>query len=164
MKKTVQIFDLETYKAAFTATFLCTETQEVRQFVISEDRNELMRLLWHLNDNCLMLVGFNNIGFDYPIIHALWSVDLSLDSQSLIDFIYNKAQSIIECQNSDNFKIKYKHIVYEDNMKIPQIDLYKIYHFENPAKRSSLKDIEIALNWKKVQDLPIHHAQETLKK
>jgi hypothetical protein len=164
MKKTVQIFDLETYKAAFTATFLCTETQEVRQFVISEDRNELMRLLWHLNDNCLMLVGFNNIGFDYPIIHALWSVDLSLDSQSLIDFIYNKAQSIIECQNSDNFKIKYKHIVYEDNMKIPQIDLYKIYHFENPAKRSSLKDIEIALNWKKVQDLPIHHAQETLTK
>lgn len=164
MKKTVQIYDLETYKSCFTATFLCTEKEEASKFQISPYKNDLVPLLRFISDRCSMMVGFNNIGFDYPIIHELFKYHNPrfADTKTIVNSIYNKAQAIIESQNSDNYKEKYKHIINEDKMLIPQIDLFKIYHFDNPAKRSSLKDIEIALNWKKVQDLPIHHTAEYL--
>jgi DNA polymerase elongation subunit (family B) len=163
MTKTVQIFDIETLKNCFTATFLCTKTQEVNQFVIHEGRDDLYELITFMEKNCLGMVGFNSISFDYPVLHQLilfYKNCKEYTPTEVIDMIYQKAQDIITSQNSDNFNEKYKHIVPEWEFLIPQLDLFKIYHFDNPAKRTSLKDVEIALNWKRVQDMPIHHSSE----
>jgi hypothetical protein len=46
---------------------------------------------------------------------------------------------------------------YEGNMCIPQIDVFKLNHWDNPAKRSSLKWIQFSMDWHNLQDMPIHH-------
>jgi len=42
-------------------------------------------------------------------------------------------------------------------VRIPQLDLYRIHHFDNKAKRTSLKAVEIAINYPNVQDMPFEH-------
>ena len=45
-------------------------------------------------------------------------------------------------------------------MKIGQIDLFKMHHWDNPAKRSSLKWIQYSMDWENMLDMPIHHETE----
>ena len=40
---------------------------------------------------------------------------------------------------------------------IPQIDLYKIWHYNNKARMTSLKDLEIQMRMENVEEMPIHH-------
>lgn len=48
----------------------------------------------------------------------------------------------------------------EKNVKIPQLDLYLINHFDNVNKRTSLKQCELAMRWYNLVDLPFHHNHE----
>jgi hypothetical protein len=41
-----------------------------------------------------------------------------------------------------------------------QIDIFKMHHWDNMAKRSSLKWIQYSMDWQNIIDMPIHH--ETL--
>ena len=43
------------------------------------------------------------------------------------------------------------------NKFIFQIDLFKIWHFDNPAKSTSLKNLEVVLNLPIVEDMPFSH-------
>ena len=45
-------------------------------------------------------------------------------------------------------------------MKIGQIDVFKLHHWDNPAKRSSLKWIQYSMDWENILDMPIHHETE----
>jgi hypothetical protein len=45
-------------------------------------------------------------------------------------------------------------------MKIKQIDLFKLNHWDNMAKLSSLKWIQYSMDWKNVLEMPIHHNTE----
>ena len=38
-----------------------------------------------------------------------------------------------------------------------QIDVFKMHHWDNPAKRSSLKWIQYSMDWENILDMPIHH-------
>ena len=41
-----------------------------------------------------------------------------------------------------------------------QIDVFKLHHWDNPAKRSSLKWIQYSMDWENILDMPIHHETE----
>ena len=45
-------------------------------------------------------------------------------------------------------------------MQIGQIDVFKLHHWDNPAKRSSLKWIQYSMDWENILDMPIHHETE----
>lgn len=45
----------------------------------------------------------------------------------------------------------------DKNKYIPQIDLYLIWHYNNKARHTSLKDLEIHMKMKNVEEMPIHH-------
>ena len=45
-------------------------------------------------------------------------------------------------------------------MQIGQIDIFKLHHWDNPAKRSSLKWIQYSMDWENILDMPIHHETE----
>jgi hypothetical protein len=45
-------------------------------------------------------------------------------------------------------------------MRMGQIDIFKMHHWDNMAKRSSLKWIQYSMDWQNIIDMPIHH--ETL--
>lgn len=143
------IYDLETYPNIFTAAFKHVATGTRLLFEISERRNDLRDLVVFLqalkSAGCRM-VGYNNIGFDYPIIHFILENALYIG----LDEIYGKAQALINTHWNDRFS----NLVKPWEIHICQIDLLKVHHFDNEARTTSLKMLECNMQSDDVEDLP----------
>lgn len=142
------IYDLETYPNVFTLAAEHTSYPLTWVFEISPWRNDSAAIIewvmWLKSTNA-RLVGFNNIGFDYPILHSLVRMGNS-DARTL----YDKAQAIIESQDDDRFV----HMVKPTDRIVEQIDLFKIHHFDNKARATSLKSLEFNMRSSTIEDLP----------
>lgn len=145
--KSVQVYDIETLINFFCVTFADIKSKKLETFIIDENQNNLQELIKFIQLDCLGLIGFNNINFDYPIFHRI--IKNKIGNQQIFDL----AQNIIESQNKFDIS-KYKYIIYEKDWIIPQLDLFKIWHFDNRAKRTSLKDVQMAMNWPNLQSNP----------
>ena len=142
------VYDLETYKNCFTAAFEHAEYPLRVSYEISQYRNDgpdLLAFLYWLKQTSARLVGFNNVGFDYPVLHQLIKMGVG-DYNAL----YAKAQAIITAEDRD----KFVHLVKPSEYYIPQVDLYKIHHFDNAARSTSLKVLEFNMRSESIQDLP----------
>lgn len=146
----IDIYDLECFPNFFSYTGMNRDTFEITQFYVYNDYDELLKLIEHLKKLDGM-IGFNNINYDYPLLHYIlnhyeewniWNIDYTLTK------IYEESQRIIDEDWSS---------IPEWNVKIPQLDLFKIWHFDNKARMTSLKAVEIAINFDNVQDLPFDH-------
>lgn len=69
------VYDLETYKNCFTFTIaLANKPSKIRTYEISDRKNEteeILECLRNLRSQGWRMVGFNNIGFDYPVLHEI---------------------------------------------------------------------------------------------
>lgn len=151
MKRQILIYDIETFENLFTVTFYIRKKKEYKYFVIHESSNQYEELLEFLFSEPWIMVGFNNENFDYPVIHHMINHRLDyeqLSGRALAKKIYDKAQALI----GEEFTA-----VWDNNKFIPQIDLYRIFHLDNKARRASLKDIEVAMNLPLVEDMPFDH-------
>ena len=158
--KNVWVYDIETLASCFTYTAYNIDTAEIVQYVIHKDRNDWVELMNHLNQ-CKGQIGFNNINFDYPIIHyILTHINNSNSTEYIIREIHNKATSIIEEQNQKNFVTSVS--IKESEVLIPQLDLFKIWHYNNKARSTSLKALEISMNYPNVMEMPIPHTKENI--
>lgn len=143
------VYDLETYPNVFTIAFEHAEAPIKLCFEISDWRNEsaaLRDFLDELIHRGSRLIGFNNLGFDYPILHTF----LKMGSSDAIT-LYKKAQAIIQSQDNED---RWSHQVKPTDRMIPQIDLFKIHHFDNKARATSLKVLEFNMRSDSIQDLP----------
>lgn len=143
------VFDIETYPNIFTLAVEQADTPFKWAFEISQWRNdskEIIEFLTYLRDNNARMVGFNNLGFDYPVLHMLIKM-----GHATADILYQKAMSIIQSQDSD----KFTHMVYQSDRFVEQVDLFKIHHFDNKARSTSLKVLEFNMRSDTVEDLPI---------
>lgn len=155
--KGVYAYDIETLKSYFSAAFIDVDTEEKYLFEVYQigrkKVNNIKGLLSFLK-NCKGLVGYNNISFDYPVLHLLLEKEefvKTLQINDLIGFIYREAQRLIERQN----KFKYK--VPNDKVKIPQLDLMVMNYFNSKARFVSLKQLEFVMRYPNVQDMPYSH-------
>jgi len=142
----IVVYDIETFKNCFTVTFYEVEKNKYYQYVLSSLRNDFSELetyIEYLYDNDFYMVGFNNINFDYPVLHRIIKDDIS-DA----NIIYDIAQEIIKSE----YNIIPEHLCY-----IKQIDLYKIWHFDNKARMTSLKSLQISMNLEDVRDMPYNY-------
>lgn len=137
----VYIYDLEQFKNFHSGIFLNIETEEVHTFILDRDREEYLAFLKTVKG----LIGFNNIGYDYPLLHHIIN-NPTITSEEL----YNVSQEII----NGNYTTYHKRAKYDKHV-IPQLDLYLIHHFNNVAKACSLKWCEFAMRWENLQDLPL---------
>ena len=141
--------DLETYPNIFTFCGKFTDSDEIYLYEISDRKDQKQELLTHLSwlrNLQVEMVGFNNIGFDYPIIHELM-INPYL-------FTYQKAAELAhKIINSQRMGFKLSRIKLSERI-IPQIDVYKICHFDNRAKTTSLKALQFAMRSPSVDDLP----------
>lgn len=146
--KQIWVYDLEIFKNFHSATFMNRDTLEIKQFIIHYSKNELKEYIEFLNNEVSGLIGFNNIGFDYPLLHYLLTQPnlYNKSSDIITNELYLKAQELIHKEGFSTIP--------EWNMIIPQLDLYKINHFDNAAKRQSLKGLEITMKLDNVEDLP----------
>ena len=150
--------DYETLSNCFIAVFEDIKSDEREIFVVHESRNEIEELVHFLNRNKNFNewhVSFNGLGFDSQITEYILrkQVDLcSMSAQEVAAYLYSKAQQIISTQNSGEF-LEFS----PRDLQIRQVDVFKLNHWDNPAKRSSLKWIQYTMDWHNIVDMPIHH-------
>jgi len=144
------IYDIETFPNVFTLTAIHAQTGTIWVFEFSFRCNHTQLLCLFLDvlreQGCRM-VGFNNIGFDYPVIHYIYQYRNSFIT---VDDIYQKAMSIIRAPDNARFS----HLIWESDRLVEQIDLFKIYHFDNRSKTTSLKILEFNMRMNNIEDLP----------
>lgn len=151
------IYDIETLSNCFTYTAINVDTEEVFAYSIWEDINEFNELMKHLS-TLRGMVGFNNLGFDYPVLHRMIESRNFLmghDAEYISEWVYKVAQTVI--------KSEYPQIRESDTL-IHQMDLFKIWHYDNKARMTSLKKLQIAMNSDNVMDMPIHHTERVTTK
>jgi hypothetical protein len=144
------VFDIETYPNVFTLSAEHAHLPIRWYFEISPWRNDSRAIVewvqWLASIGGRM-VGFNSLGFDYPVIHTLLRM-----GQADAATLYAKAQAIIGSQDGD--EERWMHQVKPTDRIVPQVDLFKIHHFDNKARATSLKVIEFNLRMDDVSDLP----------
>lgn len=150
------IYDIETYPNVFTFSIIKSNSKFAKTFEISSRKNQIEQLfvcLDYLIKSKDSLVGFNNIGFDYPIVHKIIENRESLikykSGTPIASRIYKWAQDQIESMRGE-----FGNTVRLKDVHIPQIDLFKIHHFDNKAKSTSLKMIEFNMKSHNIEDLP----------
>ena len=140
------VYDLETYPNLFSFCVISADGKNGYIFEISErkdDREVMFDFIQKLLEDEARLVGFNNLAFDYPVLHYIIQ-----NPDCTVDDIYKEAQRVIQVLKTDRFGINIK------NKIIPQVDLFKLNHFDNAAKMTSLKIIQFNMKLDNLQELP----------
>ena len=155
------VMDFETLSNCFIACFESVSSDHKEVFVVHDLRNDIVEFISFLHRNIDLNewhVSFNGIGFDSQITeHILRNEDMlvELPAREIAAWIYVKAQDIIQRQNEDKF-LEFS----PWDIQINQVDVFKLNHWDNPAKRSSLKWIQYTMDWENIMDMPIHHSTE----
>jgi len=143
-------YDVETYPNCFTCSYALLSAPDVAiTFEISFRKNQLPQLIEWLEwcrVNRIEMYGFKNLDFDYPLLDWIYrNPHLAADPAN----IYARAQQLIQNDN------KFGNVIWENQRIAPQVDVYKIHHFDNVAKFQSLKGVEFNMRSELVQELPI---------
>jgi len=158
--QTIVVYDLEITPYGFLYGDFDVKTNKYNFFIISKYKDERIELKSYLNKlqkNKSYQVGFNNLNYDYPLLHFLidklnikkW---LSINVNDFLKKLYSKNKQLIPSKQ-DKKKNKFgKSYNIIRNPYISQIDLFKIHHFDNKARMTSLKKVEINMRFPNVQD------------
>jgi len=146
------VYDIETYANCFTVAIIQPDQQHQWQFEISEYRDDskpLRLFLQWLAEQRHRMVGFNNVGFDYPVLHAF----ITHQANTYVE-IYQFAQKIINTPYDNRFT----NIVWQP--AVEQVDLFLIHHFDNAARSTSLKQLEFVMRMDNIEEMPYPHYTE----
>jgi len=152
MKSRIVVYDIECIKNFFCYCDIDRDTLETHIFIIHKSLNQLDDLYNYLNTK-IKQVGFNNLNYDSQLIHYIIENYHILKQYVSTDLLCEKLSEYSNGIINETIKRKYT----ERNFKISQLDLFRIWHFDNKAKSTRLKDLQIAMRWHNVQDMPIHH-------
>lgn len=140
------VYDIETTVSAFTLNVENLFSDVNMTFEISHYRDDRTLLAawfeyWRATET--PMIGFNNIAFDYPVLHFIWT-----NPGCTVEDIYEKAQERI--RDHTNFGT-----IWQSDRFAPQIDLLKLHHMDNHAKRTSLKALQFAMRSESVMEMPL---------
>lgn len=153
------VMDYETLKNCFVAVFQHYKDDNIRHvFIIHQDRNDFNKLSTFLK-RCVSgkewHISYNGLAFDAQITQ--WMLDNNsklskLSTEDLVKAIHDYAQKTISLKDKGEFA---EYPPYK--IKIRQIDLFKMNHWDNKAKMSSLKWIQYSMDWQNVEEMPHPH-------
>ena len=138
------VWDCECLPNVFTLTAETLYGDQISTWEISQFRDDRLQLIQWLNwlaQTQTPMIGFNSINYDYPMIHAFYR-----NPHFGFAELYAKSQSII------NSADRFGHVIWDRDRLAPQIDLYRIHHFDNIAKTTSLKALEINMRAPNVRE------------
>ena len=161
--RTHWVMDYETLRNCFIGVFEDVKSEHQEVFVCHKSQNDIVDLIHFLKRNQNLNewhISFNGLAFDSQITeHILRNEDQLIygygDGEEIARWIYQKAQETIQRSNDREFAL-----FSPRDLSIRQIDIFKLNHWDNPAKRSSLKWIQYTMDWKNIMDMPIHHTTE----
>ena len=157
------VMDYETLSNCFVAVFKHYKSEETKVFVVHElqdDRESFIDFLKNNINKREWHISFNGLAFDAQVTHYI------LDNHQ--DFVFGKpedaaravyryAQKTITAANNKQFS---EYPLWK--MVIGQIDIFKMHHWDNPAKRSGLKWIQYSMDWQNILDMPLSHETEIM--
>jgi hypothetical protein len=152
------VYDLETLVNCFIGVFESYAGTERKVFVIHPLKNDLDEFLVFLDQckkNKTWMFGFNNIAFDAQILEHIMRNRSTLKGKSaeeVTGFIYAYAQKTIEKSNSGDFS-DYP----EWKLSMPQVDIFKLNHWDSEAKKCGLKWVQYSMDWYNVEEMPHPH-------
>lgn len=145
--KIAYVYDIEVFRNVFHCTLLNTETEELFKFECSIRKNNIEEMCkFFLQDN-IILVGYNNIHYDNPIIN--YCIEYFSNSKYTYDkiclSIFNLSNIIT--QDKDNIE-RWKRWKYAKNFYT--LDLLTMLY--SKALRVSLKEMQVTMMYKNVQE------------
>lgn len=146
--KVSEVYDIEIYSNAFIYCSYVIEEDKWYTFIIHSDLDQSEELFDHLTRKGFYQIGFNNLKFDYILLHHFLTNYSRLRYSSgfaTAHELYHKGNQLINSEDGFEF-IR--------DPKILQIDLMSIFHLGYKSKMTSLKDIEFALNMD-IKETPI---------
>ena len=146
------IYDIETYINLFLVVIVHVPTRTRWIFEVSPRLNQsaqFVEFIYWLQNMRARLFGYNNEGFDWIVCQHLVTL-FNKQGYFAAEDAYNKAQEIFSAQDNQRFGL----MVWPDQRIVTQGDLYKIHHFDNRARSTSLKKLEINMRSRSVVDLP----------
>lgn len=139
LEELVWLYDIEVAMNLFCVSFRNTTTNEIKQFEISERKNESKELIKFILTSCAGLIGYNNIFYDDPMLAY------GINKHFKPSFMYEMSQKLINGDKNEIIKIPIpKTWLSLDLMKLAYLDQLGI----------SLKDVAIRLKMPLIQDLP----------
>lgn len=126
--------------------------------MIHKSRNDYEELCEYLLESSL-LIGFNILGFDYPVLHIMIGEGdtnteyISYTGDRLAKILYKRAQRVIDWNAPGKKREWFTPVV-------PICDVYKIWHFHNKARSTSLKWLQFCMGWPNLQEMPISHTEK----
>jgi hypothetical protein len=136
----VVVYDLECLPNVWTCCMSPLYGDHYDVYEISEfrdDRTAMMQRLNWIQQNNIAMIGFNNEGYDYALLHLLFN-----NPSATYQMLHAKSQEIITSGYGDN---RWAHTVWPRDRFAPQIDLMAMNRFNTQAKATSLKALQFAM-------------------
>lgn len=144
------VYDIESIPNFFSCVATHPYSKSRWIFEVSDWQNDaaafcdfIRALQYH---NCRM-IGFNNENYDYQVIHHCVSIGATFTARDA----YDKTNFLINTGTKDEVFAK---TVWPNQRFVEQIDLFKIHHFDNFARATSLKVLEVNMRSSNIGDLP----------
>lgn len=144
-------YDIESYPNIFcmATTHICSGTQYYFEISDWKDDSKLLEeFLYWMKANNQEQVGFNNQDYDWPVVDFAFR---SIPTGVTAGMIYEKSLAVLFKDQGDDY---WGNTIRPWQQWIPQHDLYRINHFDNMAKATSLKMLEFNMRMHSIQELP----------
>jgi len=159
MSKSHWVMDYETLSNCFIAVFQHYIEDTTKVFVVHETQNDIEELIEFLQTNIKnneWHISYNGLAFDAQITNMILKKKkelVTLTAAEIATLVYVKAQDCITRSNDGAFQE-----FSEKDIPIRQVDVFKLNHWDNAAKSSSLKWIQYSMDWDNIQEMPLHHS------
>jgi hypothetical protein len=142
------IYDIEVFVNFFYV--LCRNVSKgiTFSYEISSIKDERKELLGYLNNTNQLMIGFNTLKFDWPLLNHFEDLMKRYPNMP-IDVLNNNLKK----KANQLIKSSFVH----PNNKILQLDLLKLNHYDNLSRICSLKILEFNMRMDNVQELPYEH-------
>lgn len=133
--KRAVVYDIETFPNMISVHWEDLDGSTANTYEISEyydDREYLFDWLYRMKRDNRCMIGFNSIGFDWPILQWLYQ-----RQNVTVDLIYGYAMNVLRSED------RFAYTVWESDRLVPQVDLFRMNHFDNRAKTTSLKALQV---------------------
>lgn len=138
------VYDLESFPNFFSLNAQMLHSDAEVTFEISEfrdDRQALMQWFNYLAQHQIPMIGFNNLSYDYVMIHNIFR-----NPNITYEQIHAKNNEIIH--STDRFG----QTIWPRDRFAPQIDLRKVHHLDNRNKMTSLKALQFVMRAESVME------------
>lgn len=154
------VYDIEVMPNVFLLSVLDLGSYMKKTFVLGEwgkenEFEEMKGYIQNLVERKYLMIGFNNYHYDYPVLHYILT-SAEIDNDNVCERAYERSCEIIEEAKKGN---RFVYTIWDSEMIVPQLDLFKIHHFDNKAKTVSLKRLEFNMRMSSIEEFKGGFAQ-----